>query len=451
MNIAPKDEAQYLKKFQIARCYDSHVHILGTGILIQGLNLFELTNISDLGKLELKPEYFKGEWLVGFGWDHHKWPSKDWPTASDLDRYFPNIPVAFSRADGHTTWLNTCALKKLDFFEKTEQQKATPNGGVIFRNIDGHPTGIFQEHAKLMVDFSIPDYSRQQKRQFLKAALDYFSQNGFSHLRDMTGNIEQWEVLREMDESGGLQQFIEQNFVCESIEDFPRALREIQHARQTRSQHLREAGIKVFFDGSLGSEGAYLSRNYSFSDQKGLLLWPERDLEAVIAETWKNNFEFAIHSIGDEAVHVAALSALKVLNSGIKGKLNIEHSQILRPDTLSTLKLLDVTCHLQPCHYLNDRRWLKEKLGDLYSKSFPWAALQANGIRFHFGSDSPIEPASVFNNYEALELSAKEGIPPLNFGEDQDWTNYHSHPDKTWGEQCLSFFDNGKCQRIQFS
>lgn len=451
MSISHKYDENFQKKFTIERCYDSHVHLLGTGILLKGLNLFNLSEISDLGKIELKSEYFKGEWLVGFGWDHHKWASKAWPTASDLDQYFPDISVAFSRADGHTTWLNTCALKKLGFYEKTEEQKSTPDGGVIFRNKSGYPTGIFQEHAKLLVDFAIPDYSRAQKRDFLLAALDYFAQNGFSHLRDMTGNIEQWEILKEMDESGLLNQYIEQNFVCENIEDFPRALREIQRARETRSPHLREAGIKIFFDGSLGSEGAYLSRNYNFSDKRGLLLWPEKDLEAVISESWKSQFEVAIHSIGDEAVHMAALCAQRVFDSGISGKINIEHSQVLRTDTISILKKLNAICHLQPCHYLNDRRWLKEKLGELYSKSFPWAALQENGIRFQFGSDSPIEPASIFKNFEALLLSAKEGIPELKADSNKGWTSYHSHPDINWGGQCLSFFENGKCQKVQYS
>lgn len=441
---------------KIPRCYDSHLHLLGTGIFLEGLSLFNLQSLSDLENIQIQDSYFKGSWLVGFGWDHMKWPGQKWPTAADLDVYFPDIPVAFSRADGHTLWLNSLALKKLGYFQKTESEKAIPRGGIIFRDGEGYPTGIFQEHAKLEVDFFIPDYSRDQKIQFIQSALRHLRLQGFTHLRDMTGNQEQWDILWDLDELKKLNQYIEQNFVCENRADFPRALGELERAasmvRKKLNGHLRAVGIKLFFDGSLGSEGAYLSQNYRFSHQKGILLWEEKDLIHVIAETWKKGFQIAIHTIGDEAAHRAALAALQVQTElGVRGHLSMEHAQILRAETIEILKKLNaasedsstyqgsVTCHMQPCHYLNDRRWLKEKLGDLYSRSFPWRELVLHQIPIQFGSDSPIEPADVFRNQEALRLSASEGIPPL-IGE---WHHFHSHPDPNWGAHCVSVFSEG--------
>lgn len=427
-------------RWQINRCYDSHLHILGTGILFEGLNLFELNQPSDLANIKLKKNYFKGEWLVGFGWDHTKWPSKQWPTAKDLDAIFPEFPVAFARADGHTLWMNSLALKKIGYFQKTETQKATPEGGVILRDDLGYPTGIFQEHAKLMVDFLIPDYTKEQKITFLTRALDHFSENGFTHIRDMTGNIEQWNLLLELEKLGKQQLYIEQNFVCENIADLERALAEIKIAKVTSTNHLRYGGIKVFFDGSLGSEGAYLSQNYKNTNNRGLLLWTTDDMKSAIRKTWQNGFDFCVHTIGDEAAHIAVKCAFEVWHQeGIKGRIHIEHAQILRTETIAMLKQLDVVCHMQPCHYLSDRRWLKEKLGTLFSRSFPWQELELSGIKIQFGSDSPIEPASIAKNYLALQESAKDGIPQLH----NNWVAYHSHPDPSFGSECVSIFEDG--------
>jgi predicted amidohydrolase YtcJ len=428
------------KNFKIPRCYDSHTHILGTGIFLEGLNLFSLQSLADLKTLKIKSDYFKCSWLVGFGWDHTKWNIQDWPTHHDLDEVFPDFPVALSRADGHTVWLNSRALQEIGYYKKTETEKPTPSGGVIIRDQLGHPTGIFQEHAKLLVDFTIPDYSLAQKKNLLLASIRYFLSQGFSHIRDMTGNIEQWELLREILTEQSFPIFIEQNFVCENRQDFIRAMREFKVAQDKPHPQLRALGIKVFYDGSLGSEGAYLSQNYRTSTQKGILLWEDEDLDFVISETWKAQAGLAIHTIGDEAAHRAILSARRIWDSGLKGRINIEHAQILRAETIALMKSLDVVCHMQPCHFLSDRRWLKDKLGDLYSRVFPWRDLDEAGIKMQFGSDSPIEKASVTDNLKALQMAESEGIPALN----KDPLLFHSHPDESWGSACVSIFVRGQ-------
>lgn len=48
------------------------MHLLGTGIKHSGLNLSTISSLGDFKTLQLKPIYFKEEWLVGFGWDYLK-------------------------------------------------------------------------------------------------------------------------------------------------------------------------------------------------------------------------------------------------------------------------------------------------------------------------------------------------------------------------------------------
>ncbi len=433
--------------WKIPRCYDSHLHLMGSGMLQRGLRLFDLQKPEDVRHLQIEKHHFRGQWLVGFGWDQSKWPGQKWPTKEILDQAFPDFPVAFSRADGHATWLNSKALEIAGYLNKTEQERPTPAGSVIVRDENGFPTGVFTELVKLEVEMRIPPYTRQQNRDFLKEAVRYLNSRGFTHVRDMSGFIDQWNLLRDLDQNGELTLYIDENFTCENLPDFERALSEAKQARETQTPHLKARGIKFYFDGSLGSQGAYLSQFYPGTMNRGMTLWDLKDVEQVFERTWRAGFEVCVHTIGDEAAHLILQMAAKVKSEKkLNGVVNVEHAEVIRPETIALMKEFEMICHVQPCHWLTDRRWLKESLGKLYAYAFPWQALQKSGIRMQWGSDSPIEEASVPNNYKALMESPAEGIPAYQ----GDLLAPHSHRDEHWGEQCSSTFEDGRLTELIF-
>jgi len=433
--------------WKIPRCYDSHLHLLGTGLMQKGLRLFDLKDAHDVKNLRIEKHHFRGDWLVGFGWDQSKWSGGQWPTKEILDQAFPDFPVAFSRADGHATWLNSKALEIAGYLNKTESEKPTPMGGVIIRDSQGKPSGVFTELAKMEIEMLIPPFSAEQNRDFLRAAVRYLNSRGFTHARDMSGFIDQWNLLREMDLQGELTLYVDENFTCENLVDFQRALSEAKQARETETKHLKARGIKFYFDGSLGSQGAYLSQFYPGTKQKGLTLWDLLDVEKVFEETWKAGFEVCVHTIGDEAAHLILQTALKVKREKkVNGVINVEHAEVVRPETIALMKEFETICHIQPCHWLTDRRWLKDRLGSLYQFVFPWRALQESQVQIQWGSDTPIEEASVASNWQALTDSSKEGIPALK----GSLLEYHSHRDPKWGGGCQSLFEDGVLKELVF-
>lgn len=193
--------------------------------------------------------------------------------------------------------------------------------------------------------------------------------------------------------------------------------------------------MKVFYDGALGSEGALLSHPYRSGGQ-GFSLFSDAELSEVLQETWAKKFEIAIHTIGDEAADRVVSIAFDLFQKSINGVLNLEHAEILRPKTIRKMKQIQVKCHLQPCHWLSDHSWLENKIGDLNEFIFPWRALQENEIPFDFGSDTPIEPSSLFLNLQGLSESGKNGVPVL-IG---DPLKYHSHSDTSWIPNSYSVF-----------
>lgn len=433
--------------WQIPRCYDSHLHLLGTGMIEAGLKLFDLSSAEDVKNIKPQASHFRGEWLVGFGWDQNRWSVAEFPTKEILDRVFPDFPVAFTRADGHTVWMNSKALDKIGYLGKTANEKSDIDGGLILRDSKGHPTGVFIDLAKIYVDGFIPFPNEEQNQHFLDMALKYLQSRGFTHIRDMSGDEKLWQMLQERDQRGDLKLYIEENFTCENIKDFERALKEAVAARKNQSRHLRAYGIKFYFDGALGSQGAFLSKPYVGTDQRGLTLWPLNEVREVIARTWEKGLDVSVHTIGDEAAHQVMTVAADLWREGkVRGRLNIEHGELIRPETLALIKETQALVHMQPCHWLSDRRWLKEKLGSLYQYAFPWAELQKQGIPMQWGSDTPIEEASVYNNWLALTESPASGIALLH----GNLLAAHSHRDLQWGANCQTTFKDGKVSELIF-
>ncbi|MGZ3805716.1 MAG: amidohydrolase [Pseudobdellovibrionaceae bacterium] len=408
---------------KISHLYDSHVHWLGTGQIAVGLQLYNLKNAEDIAKIKVEPSFFRGEWLVGFGWDHTKWPDKKLPNKEVLDQLFPEFPVMLQRADGHCTWLNSIALAHLGFG-------------------DTH-SGILQEEEHFKAYYSLPKLSDLQIRQSLKRGCGIFNQAGFTHIRDMTCDEQQWRAALALEQAGELTLYVQENFLCEYPQDIDRVLALLEKAKLQETPHLKAQGIKIFFDGTLGSDTAWLSKckctHFKFS-------WTNEDLATLLKKAWSKGFEVAVHTIGDEAAHQVVLTARQVMATNKHtGWLNLEHVEVLRPETLQKLKALHVRCHMQPCHWLSDRAWLKEKLGDLYNYAFPWGALSRSGIPLYLGSDSPVANPSFWDNQKALTESVKEKIPPLA----GEISAFHSFPEQSLGET-YTVFENQKLHTLVF-
>jgi predicted amidohydrolase YtcJ len=430
--------------FRIQNPFDSHCHFLGTGQIAAGLSLKNLTDASDIKELKIEPHHYQQNWLVGFGWDQNLWPEKKFPTKEVLDSTFPNTPVFFSRNDGHCSWINTAAIHELK--NLGNDFSLDPAGGRIDRDINGNPTGILFDQAHIHALQKIPYFSEKQQTEFLKISQSIFNRGGFTHVRDLSMTKTQWQLLSQMAQRKELTICVEGFVTIENLNDLPRALADVQWMKDNPSPLLRIQGIKLFLDGSLGSKTAYLSENYLHTNQKGILCWKMDEVNEVLKHTWMRRLDFAVHTIGDEAVHQMVQVARAVSAEGIVGRMHLEHVQVVRPETIQLMKPLHITCHMQPCHWLSDHNWLADVVSSKILKySFQWEALRKNKIKLQFGSDSPIESTSLILTEQALIQSAKAKWAKLG----DDWKQFHAHPDRNWTNSYTEFTDD-KIHQVYF-
>lgn len=447
----------------IPNCFDSHVHWRGTGNFAQLLDLKEISGPEEVQYLKIAEHHYQGEWLIGYGWDQNKFPKKKFPTRTDIDQIFANTPVLFKRIDGHAVWVNTEALKRANMWERNIE---APYGGRIVLDSAGWPTGILIDQAIQLIYKYLPqDEIAQQKKELLMAQ-QVFHRAGFTHIRDLTCEDRQWQAATELETSGQLQMAVEQFFSADDPNDFDQRLAlairaksdyqlKISDGKSPQNNGLlRPKGIKIYFDGALGSEGALISRDYQSGSGRGLQLIHENDLITMMIKCCEHDLDLAIHTIGDEAADRVVNSALKLddnsrfnFNANTSTNiLHLEHVELLRPETINKLSQLNVHCHMQPSHWLSDKKWLHDKIGSLAMQAFQWRSLEDFNISFTFGSDSPIEPTSMQKNIDAMADAAEFGLLAT---QKSPW-HYHAHSDLSWLPNTYTVFADGRPQEIYF-
>jgi len=437
-------------RLEIPRCYDSHVHFLATGLFDPSQSLNSLKAPTEISMEHFSTIHSRGEWLTGFGWDQFNFRNEKLPHRKDLAHLATDQAILLSRADGHAAWLNEKALQLAGLWKSKDQ---FPQEFVELAEFDsdGWPTGILYENAMYFVYGMIPSLSAEQKKSAYLKSQQIFESGGFTHIRDMECNAHHFQVLKKMEDEKLLSLYVEENFNLEKIHDLDALILEALQARKEPSQQLRVLGIKFYLDGALGSEGAWVSEAYgqeSPQTQKkfGFCLWEEQQIEEILIKTWEQKLSVAVHALGDQASKHLLRIATRLKNQrSISGPLHLEHVEILQDESIAMMKNLEVRCHLQPCHWLTDRKWLREKQKTNWKLAFPIARLRKAQIPFSFGSDSPIEPPSIENNRKALVDLEDAGIsgPVETWWTEwrNSWWQAHSHPDTSWGPKLSSVFE----------
>ncbi len=413
---------------QVKALYDSHVHWLMTGEKKSYFDLLHFNSFSQI-KFELfEKKNYRANWIFGFGWNDSQLSNEN--PCHQLDKLSDKIPICFIKKDAHSCILNSAALAKV--VKKIESNPLINQ--FVDRDSSGAPNGVLKESAFYSIYASIPPLSKSEMRLCLLEAQDYFLSKGFTHIRDMTCSAAQWEILKEMQAANEIKIYADINFNADTLEQAEmEILPLIKIESQNKYPNLKIRGLKIFFDGSLGSKTALLFDNYKGSTTNGNGLWSIDHLFQVMKLTWQNNFEFSVHTLGDKAVDLVVDVARDLYSRKTRGYLNLEHVELVDPSTITKMKSLFIRCHMQPSHWLSDKLFIQDRLGPNSLKNlFAWEALRRAKVPVSFGSDSPIEEADLELAHNALLDSTKFGIEEFK----GDFWDHFVHPERSKIDEC---------------
>lgn len=373
---------------------DAHAHVYGLGMKLNGLNLEDATSAQDCVAKAVNRSRYKGDWIIGRGWNQENWKNAKYPNAKILDEAFPNTPVALTRVDGHAMWVNSKALELANINKNTK----APDGGEIRKFKSGKPTGILIDNAMNLINSLIPKVKKEEKTKFILDAIDNCIEKGLTEIHDMDVSFEVLDIYKELDKAGKLKVRINCYMAAQNNNW------QQYQAKPSESDMLRIIGLKFYADGALGSRGAALLEPYTDDkDNTGLFLIDKETLLKNALTGIKLGWQIATHAIGDAANRMVLDVYEEIRKLGhTDAILRIEHAQIVHNDDLTRFKALNVFPIVQPIHFVADAKMMIKRLGIRANYGYPWRSLISNDATLVGSSDFPIESNSPWLGIDAF-------------------------------------------------
>jgi predicted amidohydrolase YtcJ len=345
--------------------------------------------------------------VVGRGWDANRWAER--PDRRSLDAVTGDRPVLLHSRDYHALWVNGAALARAGVSRATPD----PPGGLIDRDAAGEPTGVIREHAVRLFAALMPDEGAASDLERVRAAIAALHAQGITAVHDYEGPAEQ-RILRETARGDGPWLRVLMHLAHAGL-DHAEAL---GLASGTGDDRFRIGAIKLFADGTLGSQTASLLEPYEGTQQRGLDLIAPAELRSLVGRAARAGLALAIHAIGDRAVR-SALDAFAAAGAALSAPAlpsRIEHVQLLAADDLPRFAALGVAASMQPTHCTSDIDLVHRHWGERASRSYPWRSLLDRGVLFAFGSDAPVEPPDTAAGlHAAVSRQRADGHPAGGF------------------------------------
>ncbi|MCU1311715.1 MAG: Amidohydrolase 3 [Candidatus Angelobacter sp.] len=386
---------------------DAHAHLATGGFEKMNVNLIGSTSLAEMQSriAERVKKAAPGEWIVGRGWDHTKWPGRTLPTRQDIDKVTGDHPAMFGRVDGHIAVANSAALRSAGITKQT----ASPSGAAIDHDSSGEPTGILREDAAMaLVRDKVPPASPAQHRKAMELALEDAARSGITSAQD-NSDWEDYLALEQIQREGKLTLRVSEWLPFgQSVEN----LKKMRDHHPHGDHMLHSTMLKGYMDGSLGSRTAALLAPYSDDPKNsGLPRFSQEQLNQMVRERAAEGFQIGFHAIGDRGVEMALDAFEQAVSSKQPNDLRfrIEHDQVVQPDQVPRYKKLGVIASVQPNHLLTDMNWAEERIGKERAKSsYPWASFLNGGVPLAFGTDYPVEPIAPFRGLYAAVTRKNE-------------------------------------------
>lgn len=389
---------------------DAHGHVMGLGLSLLTLDLSDTKSLAEAQQkiAAYIRENPSRKWIIGAGWNQEQWGLGRFPTAAELDAVAPDVPVWLERVDGHAGWANSAAMKAAGV---TPATKAPPGGRI--ETAAGKPSGVFVDAAMQIVGRVVPAPAAKDRDNALEQAQRKLLSQGITAIADMGTSLEDWQAFRRAGDRGALRvrimayaRGVDQMTLIAGPEPTP----------WLYDDRLRLGGVKLFMDGALGSRGAWLKSDYADAPgQHGLALIGSTQLRNTMSRAAMDNFQIAVHAIGDQA-NAEALDAIAELAETYTGdrRWRIEHAQIVDPTDLPRFARYGTVASMQPVHEASDWRMAIARMGEpRLQGAYAWKSMLNNKVPLAFGSDVPVESSNPFPGIAvAMSREDAQGQPP---------------------------------------
>ena len=380
---------------------DAHVHFLQWSLAQDQVRLEGARSLDDAVArvAEALRDTAPGRWLRGTGWRSGEWSSPVEPTRAALDAVSRDTPVALMARDGHSIWLNSVALAAAD------GDLQVP-GGVVERDERGEPTGVLREESAWAFRnrYVYGQIGDDERLHAVRAGLRLAAARGVTAVHDKDGWLGVHRCFQQLRRDDALTLRVWQSLPHEHLDH----LAELGLTSGFGDEMLRIGYLKVFMDGTLGSQTA------SLLDGSGVEITSREELAAIVRRAAVAGFPVAVHAIGDRA-NRDALDAFEETEDawrprGVRHR--IEHAQLLADEDVQRFATLGIAASVQFSHAPSDRDLAERFWAGNTHRAYAWRSLWDSGATVANGSDAPIEELDPWSGIVAGVRRTVDARPP---------------------------------------
>ena len=373
---------------------DAHVHLSGTGLVLDGLDLSEAVSRQNLLSASNKHVEDHPGRLLGIGMDESMWPDPSYPSIQDLDALSVD-PVVLLRVDGYLSLVNTATLKSSGCLELEG----------VERDSMGEPTGVVRGEANAHLQrWYFESLSDLEIRDAHLRAARLAAERGVTCVQEMAipdkRGRRDHEVLMAM-----RTEFPVEVIVYIADRDMPYVIGRGQSS----------IGGDLFLDGSIGARTAALLDPYEGEEGRGDLAYEDDDLAEFAHNAHLAGLQVGMHVIGDAAIDQALRVWERVyqsLDSRDKRHFRarrhrLEHFEMASTERVERAAALGLAISIQPGF---DAAWgheggmYEQRLGTRRARTMnPFRTMVERGLEVGGGSDSPVTPLDPMLGIWALE------------------------------------------------
>ena len=420
---------------------DNHTHFLSAGYGLSSVHLKDAMTREEFIKRisEFSAAHPDDTWIMEGSWDHENWggelPAKAW-----IDSVTGDHPLFITRYDGHMAFANSKAMQLAGVTAAT----ISPAGGVLVKDAQGEPTGIFKDAAMNLILKVIPDPTPEQLDEYLNAAAEHALSRGITQANDM-GSYGGWkdlETYRRAVAAGNMKLRM-YSFVplatWQQLDTFVQ-----KNGRGDDMVHW--GGLKGYVDGSLGSTTAWFHQPYLDDPHShGLNITDTADLRKWVLGADKAGLHVAVHAIGDKANDfiLGVYDEARKVNGERDRRFRVEHAQHVTKDAISNFARQQVVASMHPYHLVDDGIWAYKRLDTNRLKgTYAFRSMLENKVMITFGSDWPVAPVDpMLGIYAAVTRRTGDNKNPDGWYPAEKMTVEEAIRAYTTGNAFASFLD----------
>lgn len=327
-----------------------------------------------------------GDWISAWVGQSVARDGRNWRNA--LDAVAPDRPVLLRGFWGHTTIVNSAALRRLGIPDDAHD----PMGGWWGRDANGRLDGRAHQGAEDLEPRASPPDAARLAIEFRDAAQRY-ARWGVTSIHLMNSGRSLEVTLDVLARARTVQKWTVYSW-ARHVPRIADAWAAIDAAPRTLPPRVRIDGPKWILDGTPIEQNAFRREPYpGRQDWRGRSNYKDDELREILATALGRPEQLALHVVGDAETDrlLETMESLGSPDAWKAKRVRVEHGDGLRPDTLERALRLGVVVTQNPLHQ-------GPPLPTRESSSTLLRSLLAAGVPLALGSDAGPEEANPFLN-----------------------------------------------------